>query len=132
MMTLSDYHAALRAAAALAATLAALDAGTTGATIDLYASVRPANGAAPGGSALATFTLAQPAGTITAGVLTLTLPDDALILTTGIAAWARFTADGHILQDCDVTDTLGTGTVRLATTQLYAGGSVHMASGTLS
>lgn len=131
MIVLTTTHSADRAAAALSATLTALDAGTTGATIDLYATARPDIGAAPGASALATFTLPLPAGTIAAGVLTLTPPDDALILTTGVVVWARITANGVILFDCDVSDTAGTGTIKLATTQLYAGGSVHMSSGVL-
>lgn len=131
MIVLTPAHEAERAAAALSATLTALNSGTTGATIDLYATVRPAVGAAPGGAPLATFTLTLPAGTISSGVLTLTQPPDAFINTTGIALWARVTANASIKFDCDVSDTAGVGTIKLATTQLYAGGSVHLASGTL-
>lgn len=130
-MTISTAHAAARAAAALATTLTRLNAGTTGATLALYATVQPANGAAPGGDALATFTLPKPAGSITAGVLTLAPVDDALILSTGIALWGRFAVDGAAEIDCDVSNTTGSGAVKLATTQLYAGGSVRLASGTL-
>lgn len=131
MIVLSTAHAAERAAAALQATLTALNSGPTGATIDLYATARPAGGDAPGGSPLATFTLPKPAGTIDAGVLTLALVGDALIMSTGVAVWARVSANGATVFDCGVSDTAGTATIRLASTQLYAGGSVRLASGVL-
>lgn len=131
MIVLSATHAAQRAAAALQATLTALNSGTTGATIATYATARPAVGDAPGGDPLVTFTLPKPAGTIDAGVLTLAPVDDAFITATGIAVWARVSANGATLFDCDVSDTAGTATIRLATTQLYAGGSVRLASGVL-
>ena len=131
MITLSTAHAAQRAAAALSATLTALNAGTSGATVSLYATTRPANGADAGGAAQAVITLPKPAGVISGGVLTLGAADDALILSTGVTLWARVEANGVILLDCDVSDTGGTATIRLATTTLYAGGSVRMASGIL-
>ena len=131
MITLSTAHAASRAAAALSATLTALNAGATGATVSLYTTTRPANGEDAGGAAQAVITLPKPAGTISAGVLTLGAADDALILSTGVALWARIEANGVILLDCDVSDTGGTATIRLATTTLYAGGSVRLASGVL-
>lgn len=131
MIVLSATHAAQRAAAALQATLNALDSGTTGATIAIYATARPAVGDVPGGDPLATFTLPKPAGAIDAGVLTLAPVDDAFITATGIAVWARVSVNGATLFDCDVSDTAGTATIRLATTQLYAGGSVRLASGVL-
>lgn len=131
MITLDTQHAAYRATAALAATLAKLNAGTTGATVAIYGSARPANGAPPGGPALVTLTLAKPAGTIDAGVLTLAAPDDAMSDITGVAIWARVSANGSVIFDCDVSDVSGTATIRLATTQLYAGGSLHLSSGAL-
>lgn len=131
MITLSPAHAASRAAAALSATLTALNAGATGATVSLYTTTRPANGEDAGGAAQAVITLPKPAGTISAGVLTLGAADDALILSTGVALWARIEANSVILMDCDVSDTGGTATIRLATTTLYAGGSVRLASGVL-
>lgn len=131
MITLSTTHAAERASAALEATLAKLNSGATGATVSLYSTVRPANGAAAGGSAMAAFVLRQPAGTISAGVLTLSAVDDALIAATGVAVWARIEVDSGIVFDCDVSDAAGTATIRLDTTQLYAGASVRMVSGIL-
>jgi len=132
MITLSTAHAAERAAAAIAATLAKLNSGVLGAIIPLYDTVRPANGAAESATPLAVITLDKPAGTITDGVLTLTLPPDVLIDVTGIAVWARIIVDSGIVLDCDVTDVAGTGMIKLASTQLYAGGTVRLASGVLS
>lgn len=131
MIVLHPTHAAERAAAALQATLTALNSGPTGATIAIYATARPAVGDVPGGDPLATFTLPKPAGAIDAGVLTLASVDDAFITATGVAVWARVSANGLTVFDCDVSDTAGTATIRLATTQLYAGGSVRLASGVL-
>lgn len=132
MITLSPAHVAERAAAAIAATLTTLNSGVGGASVSMYATVRPANGAAAGGAPLAVITLLKPAGTIADGVLTLALPPDALIDITGIALWARITVDSGIVLDCDVSDPAGTAMIRLASTQLYAGGSVRLASGVLS
>lgn len=131
MIVLSTSHASERATAALAATLAKLNSGVTGATVSLYSTTRPANGADAGGAAQAVLTLPKPAGSIAAGVLTLGVVTDAMITATGTALWARVEVDGAPLFDCDVSDTTGTATIRLATTQLYAGGSVRLASGIL-
>lgn len=132
MITLSDAHAAARAAAALFATLNLLNSGATGAVVSVYASGRPAVGGDAGAAPLVTFTLQKPAGAITSGVLTLSATDDGLITSTGVAVWARVTVGSTLVFDCDVTDNAGTGTIKLATTQLYAGGSVRMTSGVLS
>lgn len=131
MITISTQHSAERAAGALSATLTKLNSGTAGASVSLYATVRPANGAAAGGAALTTLVLPKPAGAIANGILTLGAAPDALIMETGIAAWARFSVEGVPLFDCNVSDTSGTATLRLVTTQLYAGGSVRLASGIL-
>ena len=131
MITVSPQHSAERAAASLAATLARLNSGTLGAAVAIYASDRPANGTASGGQAVATFILAKPAGTIASGVLTLSPVEDALIIATGIAKWARVTVNTGIVFDCDVSDMTGTSTIRLSATQLYEGASVRMSSGVL-
>lgn len=131
MITLSTEHAAERAVAALAATLNKLNSGATGAKVLLYATVRPATGDPAGGTALTTLILKKPAGIIEAGLLTLAPVDDALIMVTGAAKWARVIADNAPVFDCDVSDTDGTATLRLATTMLYAGGLVRLSSGTL-
>ena len=131
MITLSPEHATLRAAAALAATLALLNSGATGAQVYIYGNTRPANGAAAGADSLVIFVLARPAGVIADGVLTLAPANDALILLTGVATWSRIIVGGATALDCDVSDPAGTAMIRLATTQLYAGGSVRMTAGVL-
>ena len=132
MITLSPAHAAARSAAALVATLALLNSGSTGAVIQLYGTERPANGAAAGGVAMAGIVLPKPAGTIADGVLTLATAPDAMIYITGDVVWARIEVSGSASLDCDVSDINGTATIRLATTRLYAGGLVRMAAGVLS
>jgi hypothetical protein len=131
MITISPEHAAERAAAALAATLTKLNSGALGASVRLFATARPANGAAPGADPLAAWTLLKPAGVIDEGVLTLDQPEDALIMVTGVALWARIFVDSAIVLDCDVSDMEGTAMIRLASTQLYAGGLVRLTSGVL-
>lgn len=128
MITLSPKHAAERAAAALSATLAKLNSGLANATLSAYGTLRPESGASTGASPLVVCTLAKPAGSIDNGILTL-VPVEAMILVTGVALWARFSVDDDYILDCDVSDANGTATIRLATTQLYAGGLVRLASG---
>ena len=142
MITLSLAHTGARADAALQATLTRLNAGATGAILALYSSVRPATGATPGGAVVVSFTLPKPAGTITLssiasnvltlGTLTLGAVADALIAESGIVLWGRITVAGIHEMDVSVSDTAGVGTIRLSTTQLFAGGTVRLASGTFS
>lgn len=132
MITLSPEHAAERAAAALAATLAKLNSGALEASVLLFSTPRPANGADAGAAAMTTITLRKPAGVIAAGVLTLTLPEDAMVLISGVPLWGRVAVGSAIVLDCDVSDMSGTAMIRLATTQLYAGGFVRLVSGALS
>ena len=129
MITLSTAHAASRAEAALQATLVRFNAGATGALLALYSSVRPASGAAAGGPVMATFTFAKPAGTIASGILTLAAVADVLIMESGIALWGRITVAGFHEMDVSVSDPAGAGTIKLSTTQLYAGGTLRLSSG---
>lgn len=130
-ITLSPVHAESRAAGALDATLALLNSGASGAKLHLYSTTRPPQGANPGAAPMATFTLPKPAGTISAGVLTLGVAADALIYSSGVVLWARFSVDDTPAMDCNVSDASGAATVQLATTQLYAGGSVRLTAGVL-
>ena len=116
--------------ARLGATLAQLDAGTTGARLEIYSGEKPAViGGTPAGDELAEIQLTKPAGTISAGVLTLTAVGVAMVAVNGIAAWARFVdGDGTVVMDGDCTDLAGDGDVKLVNTQLYAGGEARLAS----
>lgn len=102
-----------------------LDTGSGNATIEVYASERPAPGAAPGGSPLVTPVLAKPCGEIVDGILVLEAQDPTgeLIMNSGPALWARFkNGDGIWAFDADVSVDGGTGEVQFPNINLLAGG----------
>lgn len=112
-------------AAAMQGRLTFLDSGTGAASMLIYGSTRPTTGAAAGGSPLAIIALSEPAGTISAaGVLTIIVPRDGLILISGTPTWARMiNGNGDIAFDADV----GTEVI-LSQTQFYAGGTARLVS----
>jgi hypothetical protein len=116
---------ALFKAAAMQGRLAFLDSGTGAASILIYGSTRPAMGAAAGSSPLAIIALSEPAGTISAaGVLTIIVPRDGLILISGTPTWARMlNGNGDVAFDADV----GTEVI-LSQSQFYAGGTARLVS----
>lgn len=118
----------------LGGTLAHLNLGVGVSRIRIYGNVRaPSVNAAPGASPLVELPLADPAGSITAGLLYLAPGADALILSSGEATWARVVnGNGDTSFDCDVSDTAGTATVRLPDTTLFAGGVTRLVSGVLA
>lgn len=86
---------------------------------------------------LATVPLANPAGTVSAGVLTFTMPrSDASIDATGTAAYARIrTAAGgnDIITGLTVTDAVdGSGDVIVSTTSFVAGQVFTLATGSIT
>ncbi len=106
--------------------------GTENAHVLIYGGVRPALGATPGGDLLATIVLVEPIGEVEDGLLAITPTGEALIATSGTAAWARIVnGDGELAWDCDVSDLNGTGELRLPSTTLYAGGYTRIVSGLL-
>lgn len=106
--------------------------GTEQARAHLYAGPRPSFGAAPQGPLLASIVLAEPLGTVVDGVLEVAATNEALILTTGEATWARIVnGQGALAWDCDASDLEGTGELRLPTTTLYAGGYTRILTGLL-
>lgn len=106
--------------------------GNGAARVDIYGTVRPANGADPGGAPLVTIALLEPVGTVAGGVLTITPPESAMISVTGTAVWARF-VNGNDAQawDCDVSEVGGPGEVWLDSIQLFAGGRATITAGML-
>lgn len=118
--------------AAMQGRLAFLDSGTGPARLVIYGSTRPAAGAAVGvqesSSPLAVIDLSKPAGTVSAaGVLTLIVPREGLILISGTPTWARMlNGAGELAFDADV----GTEVI-LSQAQLYAGGTVRLVSAVL-
>lgn len=119
--------------ARLAGTLAFLNLGPGVARIRIYGTVRPASvDTAPGAAPLVEVALADPAGSIAGGVLTLIAGGDAMVASSGGAVWARVVnGEGTTAFDCDVSDTSGGATVRLPNTTLFAGGLTRLASGVL-
>lgn len=108
-----------------------LAVGATNAKVLIYDGTRPAFGDAAT-TLLCEVTLVEPLGTLSGGVLTMTPTDEYLNAATGTATWARvINGDGTIGWDCDVSDMLGSGDIKLASTTLYAGGYTRIVSGTL-
>lgn len=132
MMAIGPEHAL----AQLAASLVFADADPMPSSIFLYADASAATGAAPSGTPLATITLAQPCGTLAAGVLTLHPADAAgsMVLSTGVALAAQWLrGDGLLIAAGTVTDLAGAGDFKIGgaatapgatSPTLYAGGLV--------
>ena len=95
--------------------------------------MRPATPATlPSSVMLVEIKLTKPAGTVAAGLLTLTQQEDGLITATGIATWARLVNGNDVTAlDLDCTGTDGTGDVKLASTNLYLGGDARLVSAIL-
>jgi hypothetical protein len=120
--------------AALQGRLDYLNLGTGVARVLIYADnvARPATGATATGTLLVTLELADPAGTISAGDLTLVAGDDAIVAASGTALWARvINGNGDIAFDCDVSNTAGSAELKLPSTALFAGGTTRLVSGVL-
>ena len=124
-------------AAQIEATLERLSAGGGAAALRLYTSARPDTPQdAPGADAQVVIELANPPGSITAGVLSLApaVPGGTLVLADGIPRWGRFfAADGEAMADGDVTDAAHGGDIPVlggatpdgdTSPMLYAGGLV--------
>lgn len=111
-----------------------LDLGSNVARILVYGNdqPRPATGATATSTLLVTIDLDKPSGTISAGELTLVAGDDAIVAVSGTALWARIiNGNGDIAFDCDVSNTAGSGEVKLPSTALFAGGTTRLVSGVL-
>lgn len=99
-----------------------------GGTLNIYGTPRPASAADTVGAAplLATFTFDDPSGTATSGIWTADpLPEDAVIVASGSAVWARLLDDaGATIADGSVGATGSGESVTLETTALVAGYTV--------
>jgi hypothetical protein len=128
MIQISDELNAYR----LQGVITFLSLGTEQARAHVYAGPRPGFGEAPQGPLLASIVLAEPLGTVVDGVLEVAPTNEALILTTGEATWARIVnGNGALGWDCDASDLEGMGELRLPTTTLYAGGYTRILTGLL-
>ena len=128
-ITISAEHHAAR----LEGTRAFLDEGASPARVRIYSGMRPATPAdTPASAMLVEVKLTKPCGSVIDGHLVLTPQENALIARTGVATWARIVNGAEITaMDLDCSALGGTGDIRLAQTQLYAGGYAQMASATL-
>jgi hypothetical protein len=114
----------------------AVDAGTGPGVMKFYTAPRPT----PKGAAvttqtlLGTVTFADPSGATSNGVLTFNpLTDDSSADADGVAAWVRvLDSAGTFVMDMDVTDNAGTGPVKMPSTQVYAGGVIHITSAVMT
>ena len=129
-ITISAEHHAAR----LEGTRAFLDEGASPARVRIYGGIRPATPAdTPASAMLVEVRLTKPCGSVIDGHLLLTPQENALIARTGVATWARIVNGAEITaMDLDCSALGGTGDIRLAQTQLYAGGYAQMASATLT
>lgn len=110
-------------------TLAFMNVGEDVTHLRLYGGTRPAGGGSAGSSPLVDIPLPSPPGTRTGNKIVLAGISDALVLLTGAATWARIVnGDGDIVLDCDVSDTAGTGEIKLESVALYAGGVARVLS----
>lgn len=126
-----NFNTALRDARAQQI-INAINAGVGPGTMQFYTATKPAT---PGAAIttqtlLGTLTFSEPAGTITAGQLNFaTIIDDSSVDADGVCTWVRILdGGGNWVMDGDVTDNLGTGFVKMPSTQVYAGGILHITS----
>jgi len=113
------------------AILTAIDAGSGPAVMNFYTAPQPAKSSAiTSQTLLGTVTCSDPAGTVTNGVLTLSaISDDSLADADGVATWARvLDSSGTFVMDITVTDNAGAGPIKMASTQIYAGGIIRVSS----
>lgn len=118
--------------AVLSALLAQLDAGSGPATIKIYSGTMPAtpNTAISSQVLLGTLTCSDPSGSVAAKTLTFsTISDDISADADGTATWARLAdSTGAAVIDVDVTSTAGSGTIKLNTVAIRAGGPIKITS----
>ena len=123
------------ATAMLSAVLAQIDADSVNsATLTLYPAPMPSPGSVLGiGSALCVLYLADPAGTVSAHVLTVTTPISAQRSASGTATWARLSdGAGNWIMDLNVTLAGAGGAVPLDQVEGYTGGFVTLTSAALT
>lgn len=127
-VTISSAHNEAR----LSGTLSFIDAGPAAPLVQLYDGPRPATpttAVTAENHLIAAIALTQPAGTVAAGVLTLTPEADGLILLTGSPTWARLlNGNGAAVFDCDVGVGVGAWEIKIAQAELFAGGDAKITS----
>ena len=108
-----------------------IDAGSGPGTAKIYSGTMPATPeTAATGTLLAELTLSKPCGTVADKALTFaTITPDAAANAGGVAGHVRFyDSDGNAIIDGDVSNTGGTGFLKLNTVTLVADGPVQISS----
>lgn len=102
--------------------------------LKLYDGTKPSPGAAITTQVLlAEILFNDPCGTVSDGVLTLTFEGETQALATSDVTWCRITdSDNVFVIDADVTDTSGSGAVKIDSIHLYEGGLVRVSTATIS
>jgi len=130
-IALADSIRTIRATALLTA----LDAGSGPAIMEFYTATQPAKGVAiTDQTLLGSVTFSDPAGVIANCVLTMSpIADDILADNDGIITWARILdGDGVFVADLTVTNNAGAGPIKMASTQVYAGGIIRVTAAVLT
>lgn len=118
------------------AVVAAIDAGSGPALLRFYTGTMPAgpDTAVSTQTLLGTLTCSDPCATQSNGVITFaSITQDSSADATGTCTWARLvTSDGTAVADFDVTDTGGTGSIKLNVVTIVTGGPITMTSLTIT
>jgi hypothetical protein len=109
-----------------------IDAGATGGLLRIYAGSKPTKGGTPAGLLLAEIVLADPCGTSTGGVLTITTPQtDNSANNSGTASFFYLTdSTGAFVCDGDVA--VSGSDLNVTTTTIVAGQPVEITSLTIT
>ena len=111
---------------------AAVDAGSSGGLLRIYAGSKPTKGSAPAGLLLAEIVLADPCGTSTGGVLTITTPrTDTSANNTGTAAFFYLTDSAGVFV-CDGDCATSGSDLNLTTLSIVATQPVEITSLTIT
>jgi hypothetical protein len=102
----------------------------------IYSGTRPVTGEAIDeyeNDLLVDFILPFPCGTITNNVLTFGTVADSLGLVEATASWARkIDSNGTFIADLSVTDTNGSGDIKINSLSIFVGVAVSFVSGTIT
>lgn len=97
-----------------------INTASSGGTLTLYNGQKPAPGGDPT-TALATFNLKDPAGTVANATLDFTNPADAIVAAEGEATWARIAKDGAWVADFTVSNAGEGGEIQMSSTRVSKG-----------
>lgn len=130
MSNLASFSTSLRNSRGQAI-INAINSGAGSGSALFYDGTKPANGGVITNQVLlGTVTFAEPAASVANGTVTFnTITDDSIADATGVAQFVRvLDGDGAFVMDLAVTDLNAAGPVKMASTSVYQGGVLHVAS----